>query len=391
MLFLFPDGLIAPLSGRKGLTSGVRKFITSKMVHGRRVGAGKVRYGDILRILKKFDLLPAIFFLKSRLDCDQALIACYSSERPRGYSDQMKKEVDSFIKEYPHLINHRQMHFLTDYLVASHHAGQLPYWKILVEKMMNRGYLDAIFSTSTVAAGVNFPARTVVLIQSDRFNGHEFIDLTATDLHQMIGRAGRRGKDNIGFALVIPGIHQDPQLISRLKDSDPEPLKSQIHINFSMTLNLLLSHTPMEVKTLLESSFANYQLKSEGSYLHRQWGDLVEALKWKLPYGKCDVNDPYEVIENINKRSELRRKGRKASISTFDETMIQFLQPGRVFHHMNKGIYLLFYTYSTHPEPMCAAHNISKPLRFKNGMVKLRKIPFGKIKLLLKKLVADPN
>jgi ATP-dependent RNA helicase HelY len=85
--------------------------------------------------------------------------------------------------------------------------------------MMTKGCLDAIFSTSTVAAGVNFPARTVVLVQSDRFNGRRFSDLTASELHQMTGRAGRRGKDNIGFVLVLPGVHQDPRLIHDLKEA----------------------------------------------------------------------------------------------------------------------------------------------------------------------------
>jgi ATP-dependent RNA helicase HelY len=124
---------------------------------------------------------------------------------------------------------------------------------------MGMGFLEAIFSTSTVAAGVNFPARTVVLVQSDRYNGREFTDLTSTELHQMIGRAGRRGKDHIGFVLIVPGRHQDPQLIHELSDSSPDPIESQIHINFSMTLNLLLSQQPMEVKELLARSFATFQ------------------------------------------------------------------------------------------------------------------------------------
>jgi superfamily II RNA helicase len=76
--------------------------------------------------------------------------------------------------------------------------------------MMQAGYVDAIFSTSTIAAGVNFPARTVVIFQSDRFNGKGFVALGATDLLQMTGRAGRRGMDEIGFVLVVPGQHQDP-------------------------------------------------------------------------------------------------------------------------------------------------------------------------------------
>jgi superfamily II RNA helicase len=277
MLFLFPDGLIAPLAGRKGLTARVNKFLASRMVRGKLRGQGKPRFGDIISCLRDFDLLPAIFFLKSRADCDQALEICPYSKRKGDIIDLLRKEVKAFLREYPHLKGHRHMGPLLDSLVASHHAGQLPYWKILIERLMNKGCLDAIFSTSTVAAGVNFPARSVALVQSDRYNGHEFTDLTATDLHQMIGRAGRRGMDNIGFALIIPGLHQDPRLIHELMDSPPEPLVSRIHINFSMTLNLLLSHSPGEVKSLLELSFANYQHKSSGSSIQRSLSHNMEG------------------------------------------------------------------------------------------------------------------
>jgi superfamily II RNA helicase len=124
---------------------------------------------------------------------------------------------------------------------GSHHAGQLPGWRLLIEKMMVLGHLEVIFSTSTVAAGVNFPARTVVLVQSDRFNGRTFVDMTATDLHQMTGRAGRRGMDNAGFTLVVPGRFLNIGLVKELVFSEPEPCKSRIAVNFSMTLNLLLS------------------------------------------------------------------------------------------------------------------------------------------------------
>jgi superfamily II RNA helicase len=173
-----------------------------------------------------------------------------------------------------------------------------------MERIMNRGYLEAIFATSTVAAGVNFPARTVVLVQSDRYNGHEFTELTATELHQMIGRAGRRGKDHIGFALIIPGRYQDPQLINELKRSPPEPIVSQIHINFSMTLNLLLSHSLDEVKDLLERSFAAFQETGAVSSLKRRWDKALSEIKRTLARGKCDTCDPFEVLENIRKRSE---------------------------------------------------------------------------------------
>lgn len=311
-LFLFPDGLIAPLAGRKGLTPRVKKFISSRMSHGRIRGGGKTMFGDIISCLREFDLLPAIFFLKSRMDCDKALEMCRFTAGKEEIRERIEGEVKGFLREYPHLEGHRQIGPLLSSLVASHHAGQLPYWKLLIEKMMNKGLLEAIFSTSTVAAGVNFPARSVALVQSDRFNGHEFTDLTATDLHQMIGRSGRRGMDNVGFAIIIPGVHQDPMLINELMDSPPEPLISQIRINFSMTLNLLLSHSPKEVKTLLDLSFASFQQADSYDSIRREWDSLEGSLKRIIPSGNCDASDPYEILENIRKRSEARKMGAKA-------------------------------------------------------------------------------
>jgi superfamily II RNA helicase len=310
-LFLFPDGLIAPLAGRKGLTPKVKKFIRSRMSYGKIRGGGKTMFGDIIACLRELDLLPIIFFLKSRMDCDKALDLCRFPAGREEMRGRLEREVRAFLSEYPHLNRHRQIVPLLSFLVASHHAGQLPYWKLLIERMMNKGLLEAIFSTSTVAAGVNFPARSVALVQSDRFNGHEFTDLTATDLHQMIGRAGRRGMDNIGFAIVIPGIHQDPMLINELMDSPPEPLISQIRINFSMTLNLLLSHSPKEVKTLLDLSFAAFQQADSDNSIRREWDRLEGSLKRIIPSGNCDASDPYEILENIRKRSEIKKTGAK--------------------------------------------------------------------------------
>jgi ATP-dependent RNA helicase HelY len=105
---------------------------------------------------------------------------------------------------FPHVRRHRQRWHLEHMAVGSHHSGQLPAWKQVLEVLMSEGLLDAIFATSTVAAGVDFPARTVAFFNSDRFNGREFMPLDATELQQMTGRAGRRGKDRIGFAWWCP-------------------------------------------------------------------------------------------------------------------------------------------------------------------------------------------
>jgi len=313
MLFLFNEGLIVPLTGKKGLGPKVKKFITSR-------GGGwgrwkKPDYGRIIRQLRDLDLLPAIFFLKSRSDCDQAVFTCVQSDIEPRINASLKQATSAFLRDFPHLEGHRQIGPLLESRVGSHHGGQLPYWKALIEKMMSKGYLEAIFSTSTVAAGVNFPARTVVLVQSDRYNGREFANLTATDFHQMVGRAGRRGKDRIGFGVVIPGLHQDPQLLSELNNAPPEPLVSQIHINFSMTLNLLLSHIPLEVRDLIGLSFASFQERETGPFVKRRWDELISRLKKILSEGKCDTADPYEILENIQKRLELKKGVRQLSRS----------------------------------------------------------------------------
>jgi len=386
MLFLFPDGLVSPLSEKKGLVSGVKKFVAYHDARGRYRGMRKPKFDEILTCLRKLDLLPAIFFLKSRKECDLAVTACVPSKRTSKEKDLIKNEVDAFIKGYPHLRYHRQMPSLLNSMVASHHAGQLPYWKMLVERLMNKGCLDAIFATSTVAAGVNFPARTVVLLQSDRFDGHDFSDLSATELHQMIGRAGRRGKDNIGFSLVIPGQHQDAELIHELAGSPPDPLISQIHINFSMTLNLLKSHVMPEVKALLNLSFANFQQRNSGSAVQNRWDEMVKALKWMLPDGICDTGDPYEVMENIQKRADFRRDisrlSRKVDQDQQWTVFEPYLRPGRVFHHKNKGIFVLFSLYEDHGAKMCLSHNLRKQVSSRKGSIRFRRIPLEKIKYL---------
>ncbi len=391
MLFLFPDGLIAPLSNRRGLTPRIKKFMMGKSGRPKRRMTWNLDFGEIIKVLRRFDLLPTIFFLKSRMDCDRAVQSCSKNRIPYHQKDRFRREAKAFLRRYPHLEGHRQLGSLLDSRVGSHHAGQLPYWKILIEKMMNEGYLEAIFSTSTVAAGVNFPARTVVLVQSDRFNGHDFSNLTATELHQMTGRAGRRGKDNIGFALIVPGLHQDPQLIYELKDSSPEPLMSQIHINFSMTLNLLLSHTPGEVQDLLNRSFASFQERKSGSALQKKWDEMRDTMRKAIPRGTCDTDDPYEVLENIQQKTELRREVKQLTKVIRNETMVnlfkEHLKPGRLFLHKNRGVYVVFHTYVEKGRWICAAHNILKTVRTRGKKLRLRKVTFGQIRMLFNERV----
>ncbi|PIP39266.1 MAG: ATP-dependent DNA helicase [Desulfobacterales bacterium CG23_combo_of_CG06-09_8_20_14_all_51_8] len=263
-LFLHPSGTLFPLiadnreqQGKKRLYKKVLKFVNTR--YGGMMGSRRMPpMGEILGILRKYRLLPSIFFLKSRADCDYALVL--STTGPPEESPERKelrrRRIETLIAAAPHVADHKQMHYLKEYAVAAHHSGQLPVWKLIIETLMTEGLLDAVFATSTVAAGVNFPARTILMLNSDRFNGRDFMPLTATEFHQMTGRAGRRGMDNIGFGVVIPGRFMDLRLVEALFNAPPTNVYSQIKINFSMVLNLLLSHSPEQIRELLEKSFA---------------------------------------------------------------------------------------------------------------------------------------
>ena len=150
-----------------------------------------------------------------------------------------------------------------------------------------------IFATSTIAAGVNFPARTIVLFNSDLFNGNDFNPLSATEFSQMTGRAGRRGQDNIGFMLTIAGKFMDLNHIRRLLFQKPEDIFSQLKNDFAMVLNLLLSQTPEDIRKIFERSFAAYQqnIRHHGadfSAAKSLWKDFSRHFKFLQKEGFVD-------------------------------------------------------------------------------------------------------
>ena len=265
-LFFHPSGTLLPLltGGRRG-KGGLHKKVAAYASSSRPVLLAPPHklppFGDILRVLNKYRLLPAIFFLKSRADCDNALDLCaddltFDPDRTAVRSQR----IEELVAKSPHIAGHRQLWQLEHLGVGAHHSGQLPAWKLILETLMTEGLLDAVFATSTVAAGVNFPARTIVFFNSDRFNGREFLPLDPTEFHQMTGRAGRRGMDHIGFAMAVPGKFMDIRRIAKLSTSRSADVSSQIKMNFSMVLNLLLSHTPDQIEDLLSESFATFMM-----------------------------------------------------------------------------------------------------------------------------------
>jgi ATP-dependent RNA helicase HelY len=228
---------------------------------------------NVLAALGSYNLLPAIVFLPTRRRCDEA--ASEAALSRRGLTDN-KREIRrdfmrSFVEGNPEIRNHRHWDTIVRSGIASHHAGHLPAWKLVIEKMMSAGLLDAIFATATVAAGVDFPARTVVVTVADRRSARGWETLTASELQQMTGRAGRRGKDRVGFIIAAPGLHQNPQRIAELLSAKPNDLESQFRATYTSLLNLLDAFKSFaQVRVIAERSFAYRNLLPRIHELERQ-------------------------------------------------------------------------------------------------------------------------
>src|SRR5688500_8550698 len=213
----------------------------------------------LLVALDSYNLLPAIVFLPTRRRCDQAAAEAALMRRDANVSrrDARRDFMLEFVTEHEEIRSHRHWDTIIRGGVASHHAGHIPSWKLLIENLMSAGLLDAIFATATVAAGVDFPARTVVLTGADARTGSGWRQLTASELQQMTGRAGRRGRDRVGFIVAAPGLHQDPQKIVELLRAPPDPLVSQFRATYSTLLNLLDAYGNFgQVREIAEKSFA---------------------------------------------------------------------------------------------------------------------------------------
>lgn len=377
-LFLLLSGELIPLSTKRGLFSKVKAVDSSSFSRKDFPNVPK-----LLDVLRDANLLPAIFFMKSRADCEKAITLCGPSngrkrrKDSKAFSSRLKEILDT----YPFLRNHQHLSILKKARVGAHHGGQLPHWKLLLEKLMQEGFLDAIFSTSTVAAGVNFPARTVVISQSDRFNGKEFAPLSATDLLQMTGRAGRRGMDEIGFVLAIPGPFQDPQLIHDLLRSAPDPIASQIKINASMVLNLLLSHKPDEIRNLFASSLATFQNLSKEVEIRKEYESLQKELDQWVPEMACGTIDRLaEVRPQYGNLKEQIRKARKLWKRQANlRSLYSHLTVGRIFLSKRGTPYVVLEEPDLERQTVVAVR-LGFPLRFRRGQIRPMRVGFHRIR-----------
>jgi ATP-dependent RNA helicase HelY len=289
----------------------------------------------LLTALSSYNLLPAIVFLPTRRRCDQAASEAASLRRdPRDQRRNARRDfMRSFVDEHPEIRGHRHWDVIIRAGVASHHAGHIPAWKLIIEKLMSAGLLDAIFATATVAAGVDFPARTVVLTVADARTGQGWRPLTASELQQMTGRAGRRGRDNVGFVVVAPGVHQDPQRISELLKAPPDPLVSQFRATYTTLLNLLDAYGNFaQVREIAEKSFAHREAALQIARLERARAETEQFIQEKLKEAGCDLS--LATVRGFERLVSARAQLHDSKPQTRAEVMHRWLnevvQPGRI-------------------------------------------------------------
>src|SRR5688572_18694511 len=290
----------------------------------------------LISALRNNDLLPAIIFLPTRRKCDEAASEVAGDRSQKTDPERQKRRQDLFLEfaeDNPEIARHKHHKLLVNAGVASHHAGHIPPWKLLVEKMMSAGLLNAIFATSTVAAGVDFPARTVVVSNADTRGNDGWRPLRASELQQMTGRAGRRGKDNVGFVVLVPGQFQDPKKLAELLKSKPDPLESRFRATYTSLLNLLDAFGNFEqVREIAQKSFAFQTTARQIDKLRRHLDDRRLALQGRLAGNEFGLTEEdvrgFERLTSAKNRLEERLPATRAELR--QNWLRENVQPGRI-------------------------------------------------------------
>lgn len=273
---------------------------------------------DVVQLLERTNLLPAIFFIFSRVGCDAAVQQVRRSGI-RLTTPEERREIRAFVDESTRTLQDEDLGVLgffewVDNLergVASHHAGLLPAFKEVVEELFRRKLVKVVFATETLALGINMPARTVVLEKMEKFNGEARVAITSGEYTQLTGRAGRRGIDVEGHAVVQWTEGMDPQAVAALASRRTYPLNSSFRPTYNMAVNLIDLFGRPRAREVLESSFAQFQADRAVVGLARQVREAEESLDGYRTAMQCDHGDFLEYAGIRRELSDLEKKNRQ--------------------------------------------------------------------------------
>ncbi|OLF18070.1 DEAD/DEAH box helicase [Actinophytocola xanthii] len=266
---------------------------------------------DVVSRLDAAGLLPAIVFVFSRVGCDAAVTQCTRSGL-RMNTEAEVAEIRRIVDIRTRDLNEADLRVLgfwewreaLERGFASHHAGLLPAFKETVEELFVRGLVKVVFATETLALGINMPARTVVLERLVKYNGEAHVDLTPGEYTQLTGRAGRRGIDIEGHAVVIwqPGV--DPKHVAGLASTRTYPLRSSFRPAYNMAVNLVDRLGAQQARELLEQSFAQFQADRSVVGMARRIERNHEALEGYRESMTCHLGDFAEYADLRARLSE---------------------------------------------------------------------------------------
>jgi ATP-dependent RNA helicase HelY len=269
---------------------------------------------EIIDRLDAAGLLPAITFIFSRAGCDAAVQQCLAAglrlttpDEARIIEDTAARRVADISDEDLAVLGYHDWVLALRRGIAAHHAGMLPVFKEVVEELFTAGLVKAVFATETLALGINMPARTVVLEKLDKWNGETHAALTPGEYTQLTGRAGRRGIDVEGHAVVLwqPGI--DPGAVAGLAGARTYPLNSSFRPSYNMAVNLTARVGRAKTAALLESSFAQFQADRGVVGLARRLRRLQDQAEDLARQVTCDRGDFMEYAEMRRRLTDAER------------------------------------------------------------------------------------
>ncbi len=273
----------------------------------------------VVDVLDQDGLLPAIVFVFSRAGCDDAVdqvrsagIALTTPEEKRKIADVIEARCAGMSGEdlgalgYVHWRDHLEAG------VAAHHAGMIPLFKEVVEELFTAGLIKVVFATETLALGINMPARSVVLEKLVKWDGDSHKDLTAGEYTQLTGRAGRRGIDVEGHAVVVEHVGFDAEVLGRLASRRTYPLISSFQPSYNMALNLVARSGVTKARQVLEMSFAQYQADRAVVSQARRVKEIDGVLQGYRDAAACDRGDFMEYAGLRNRITQLQKSDSRA-------------------------------------------------------------------------------
>jgi ATP-dependent RNA helicase HelY len=351
MLPVFVDGRVnrdaialdeSAVRGRPGRGATARSNRTD-LGSGRKVLAPPGRV-ETVELLERRRLLPAIFFIFSRAQCDAAAKACVDAGLDlvdAGERVAIRAIVDERLGGLDdadlNVLGFSQFVAQLECGVAAHHAGMVPPMKEVVEACFVEGLVKVVFATETLAVGINMPARTVVIEKLTKFTGEHHERLTPGEYTQLTGRAGRRGIDDLGTAVVLwsPWVRFDE--VAELAGSSSFHLRSAFRPTYNMAANLVRTYSSVEAHHLLNLSFAQYQADRDVVRLEARLERRRAAAAELRAAARSSFGDIDEYRRVRDRERDDRAVGRTARLDAVDEALAA-LRPGAAIHVV-KGTY----------------------------------------------------